>query len=98
MEDQPLSLLLYKSLTVLSMKAASINHLERSCVTSIHNYFWLLIFSPPPIDLTEFKNLKILYLKWSKLKQDEIFTQDSSDNKASLDQFPSLGNVGKLLN
>ena len=29
--------------------------------------------------------------------QDEIFTQDSSDDKTSFDQIPSLENVGKLL-
>ena len=33
-----------------------------------------------------------------KFGQDEIFTKDSSNNKTSFDQFPSLGNVGKLLN
>ena len=66
-------------------------------IGAIHNYFLMHTFSPPPIDLT-WQNLKILYLKWRKLLQDGIFTQDSSDNKTSFDQIPSLGNVGKLLN
>ena len=33
-----------------------------------------------------------------KFGQDEIFTQDSSNNKATFHQIPLLGNVGKLLN